>query len=137
MKSIFILVFAVLCGQTSFAHKGINVPEPVKTAFAKSYAGALRVKWEQEGDQYEVSFLYKANKMSVLYTANGSAEATETEISVKELPPPALRFASERGKVKEAARIVMADGTIKYEAEVKGSDLLFDENGNLLPESKI
>ena len=36
------------------------------------------------------------------------------------------------GKIKEAAKIVNADGTITYEAEVKKGDVMFDQNGNFL-----
>jgi hypothetical protein len=34
--------------------------------------------------------------------------------------------------IKEAAKIVDAGGTVTYEAEVQGTDYLFDANGNFI-----
>ena len=35
-------------------------------------------------------------------------------------------------KIKEASKITLADGTLHYEAEVNGRDLIFDANGNFI-----
>ena len=35
-------------------------------------------------------------------------------------------------EVKEASKITDANGTVTYEAEVKGKDLIFDSNGNFI-----
>ena len=55
----------------------------------------------------------------------------ETEVSIKASEFPAAVMAKLKGmKVAEAAKITKADGSVSYEAEVKGKDLLFDVNGN-------
>ncbi len=136
MKSLIILLFAALCSKTTVAQKGADIPAPAKAAFAKSYGGASKAKWDKENDQYEVSFQYKSQKMSVLYTASGSIVETETKIAVDALPQAAQQYASAKGKIKDAARIVLADGSIQYEAEVKGTDLLFNDKGVFLTERK-
>ena len=40
-------------------------------------------------------------------------------------------------KVKETAKIITAKGNIIYEAEIKGKDIFFDNNGNLITKDKI
>ena len=72
--------------------------------------------------------------MSVPFSEDGTLEETETAISKNNLPAKALKFALSKGKVKEAAKIVRADWTLIYEAEVNGKDLLFDKDGNILTE---
>ena len=35
-------------------------------------------------------------------------------------------------KISETAKITKADGTVVFEVEVKGKDLLFDAKGNII-----
>jgi hypothetical protein len=135
MRSKFIVLFAaVICGNMALAQKNADVPANIKAEFAKKYPTATKVKWEKEEGKYESSFFVGKKEMSVLYTPNGVLEETETKISVAELPAKAQKYAKQKGAIKEAAKIEMANGTIKYEAEVKGKDLLFDDKGNFLEE---
>jgi hypothetical protein len=135
MRSIFILLLAVLlCSNTLSAKESTNIPPAVKSAFSKSYAGATKVKWETEDGHYEVHFNYKKQEISVLYNAAGSVVETETGIPVASLPAAAQKYASAKGKIKEASKIVSAAGSVQYEAEVGQKDLIFDEKGNFLKE---
>jgi len=135
MKSTFILLFAAtLCSTATIAQKNVDAPANLKAAFTKAYPGATKVKWEKEENVYEVAFDYKSHEMSVTYNADGSVAETETEIAVKDLPAAARKYAEAKGKIKEAAKIVLANGAIQYEAELKGKDLIFDEMGNFLKE---
>lgn len=133
MRSVLIILFvALLCGNTLFAQK-VTVPAAVKSAFAKSYAGATKVKWELEDGQYEVVFMQNKLEMSVVYKADGSVVETETQIAVSELPAAAQKYASAKGRIKEASKIVSAD-RVQYEAEVGNKDLIFDANGKFVKE---
>jgi hypothetical protein len=134
MRSIFIALLAVaICGNV-VARQKTNIPAAAKSAFSKSYAGATKIKWEQEDGQYEVHFNYKKQEMSVLYNAAGTVVETETGIPVASLPAAAQKYASAKGKIKEASKIVSAAGSVQYEAEVGQKDLIFDEKGNFLKE---
>lgn len=128
-----IMVAASLRCTCAFAQKSA-VPAAIQSKFAKSYPAATKVKWEKEDAGYEASFKLKGMEISVLYSANGTLEETETEIKVSELPAKARTYAAAKGKIQEAAKIVLASGVVKYEAEVKDRDLLFDEKGNFLEE---
>ena len=116
-----------------------KVPAPVKSTFSKNFPGITSVKWEKEKGNYEANFKQNEQKMSALIDANGSLLETETAIDASSLPSEALIYigANYKGeKIKEAAKLKMANGDINYEAEVKGKDLIFDVRGNFIKSQK-
>lgn len=132
-----VLTFVSLLSISSvFARNTNNIPGAVKSAFEKAYPEVKQPRWEKENADYEASFEWKGKKMSVSYTANGNLIETETNINSHEFPQNALKYASGKGNVSETSKIIKADGTIIYEAEVKHKDLLFDEKGNFITEKK-
>jgi len=130
MKRFFgILVLSVCMATVANAQKlsAEKVPATVKTAFAKLHPGT-KVNWEMEKKNYEAGFTASGKESSEVYTPTGVLLETEVTIKSSELPAPVL--AKLKGmKIAEAAKITKADGTVNYEAEVKGKDLLFDANG--------
>lgn len=131
MKRIFIILLLVGSMFTSVSAQKISaakVPAEVKGAFAKLYPG-VKANWEIEKQDYEAGFTLNGKATSVVYTAKGVLMETETAIKSNELP--AVILAKLKGnKIAEAAKITKADGSIRYEAEVNGKDLLFDLSGN-------
>ena len=76
---------------------------------------------------------------SILMDAQGNIIETEVEIELNQLPKGVLEYvkANYKGqKVKEAAKITDAKGTLTYEAEIKGMDILFDSTGKFIKEIK-
>jgi len=64
---------------------------------------------------------------------------TETDIKISELPAAVSDYVKTNYKgatIKEAAIINNPSAKKLYEAEVKGEDLLFDENGKFLKKEK-
>lgn len=115
----------------------VEVPEAVINAFKQHYPNISDVDWAQEGANYEAEFETNETEISVVMDVNGGILETETEIDATALPKAALDYleSSYKGqKINEAAKIVLTDGTIQYEAEVKQKDLLFDTNGVFLKE---
>lgn len=109
-----------------------------KAGFEKKFPGASATKWEMEGADYEVNFKQKGEKMSAVFASNGTLKETETEIPTTKLPATVTGYVRRHyagQKIKEAARIVKADGTVSYEAEVGEKDVLFDASGKLLKET--
>lgn len=131
MKRIFVILLLVGSMFTWVRAQKISatkVPVEVKSAFAKLYLG-VKANWEMEKQDYEAGFTLNGKATSVVYTAKGVLLETETAIKPNELP--AVILAKLKGsKIAEAAKIIKADGSIRYEAEVKGKDLLFDLSGN-------
>lgn len=123
------------CGQKLDASK---VPAAVKAAFAKQYPG-ITTKWEKEDGKFEAGFKQNGNTMSALFEANGTMTESEMDIKVSDLPATVLAYVKDhyKGKtIKEGAKITKADGTVNYEAEVDGKDVIFDSNGKFLKEVK-
>ena len=141
MKKLFMMailatsVSLVACAQKLDASK---VPAAVKADFAKRYPG-VTAKWEMEDGKYEAGFKQGSSSMSATFEPSGKFTESEVDIKVADLPATVLSYVKEhyKGKsIKEGAKITKADGTVNYEAEVNGKDVIFDANGKFLKEMK-
>lgn len=134
-KSVVVMSLIFALGAGSIFAKaqmsGGEIPVVVKNAFKKDYPQVKKVKWDDEHGTYEAEFKLGNKDMSVTYSAKGMKEETETSLKVQDLPKNVISYVAQKkyGRIKEAARIVKADGSVVYEAEVKSGDLLFNENG--------
>lgn len=134
--SLFIALATLSCTNAQEHEKGksIQVPAAVDNAFSQKFKSTKPV-WEKEGNDYEANFTYEGKETSAVFTATGTWLETETEIPVSELPATAKGYIQKNYKdvaIKEAAKIIHADGKINYEAEVKSKDLIFDASGNFI-----
>ena len=130
------LVFSIGLFASAQKMSETEVPNSVKTSFAKMYPG-ITPKWEKEGANYEAGFKKNDKVMAAVFTANGSLVESEVAIKVEELPATVLTYVKSNykdKKIAEAAKITKADGTINYEAEVDGKDVIFDSNGKFIKE---
>lgn len=139
MKKLTGMFVAMVIVSFSYAQKIAEkeVPAAVKSAFQKQFPDVKDVDWEKEKGNYEVEFEIKETEYSVLLDASGTILETEMEINVDALPSNVRDYVSENHaveKIKEAAKISDTKGTITYEAEIKGKDLIFDSNGNFVKE---
>ncbi|UPT71012.1 MAG: PepSY-like domain-containing protein [Flavobacterium sp. JAD_PAG50586_2] len=137
MKKSVIIVVALVLSTIAFAQKvkATKVPEIVSKSLLSKYPNAKNVKWDKEENNYEASFESNKIENSVLFNSNGKIIETEVEITAAQLPKSILNYIGKNykdQKVKEAAKIISEKGIVTYEAEIKGKDLLFDENGKLL-----
>ncbi|TCJ14549.1 hypothetical protein EPD60_11230 [Flaviaesturariibacter flavus] len=137
-----LLVFAALAlGIPALAQKkgkSIQPPAAAATAFRKAHPG-IKGTWEKEGANYEVNFKERGQTMSSVIDSHGTIIETETEIRVSDLPQSARTYLKEHyanQKIKDAARIQKADGTVAYEAGIGKKDILFDESGKFVKEVK-
>ncbi len=136
-KSIFIVAIVLFTISTSFAQK--NIPNEVKTAFAKKYPNVTKVKWEKENSEYEAGFTIDKIENSVLLDAKGNILETEVAIQKSTLSKEIITYVSKNyagKKIKGAAKINNVKEGVIYEVEVYGKDVLFDETGKFLRESK-
>lgn len=77
--------------------------------------------------------------MSAVIDKNGTIVETEADISITDLPKTVRDYMNKHyagTKVKEAAKIVKANGEVNYEAEVNRKDVIFDANGKFIKEAK-
>lgn len=121
--------------KTDKPRKDSKIPVTVQNEFKKQYPNISDVDWEKEGENYEAEFEIGEIETSVVLNANGVILETETEMDPSSLPKAILDYleANYKGqKVKEAAKIVLSDGTVIYEAEVNKKDHIFDSNGTFI-----
>jgi hypothetical protein len=134
-SSCFSLFVLAACSRSL---KQADVPQAVRTAVESKFPG-LSYKWEKEDRNYEANFKKDAISMSMVIDVSGTILSTETAIPVSDLPAGILAYMKTHynGKnIRDAARIVNADGSVVYEAALKEKDVLFDSNGNFLKEEE-
>ncbi|MEO8759908.1 MAG: PepSY-like domain-containing protein [Bacteroidia bacterium] len=137
MKTTILMVVLSICSSITYAQKikTEEVPAIVKDGFKKSFPNAKVTSWEKENGKYEAAFDVNKVETSALLDVDGKLVETESAIQISELPKAAIDYLSKTYngvKIKEAAKIIESNGKIKYEAEIKGKDILFDEKGNLI-----
>ena len=134
-----IIVALTLCLSVAVFAQKSDATSVAKAAFTKAHPAATKVKWEIEDGNYEVTFVDKGNELSAVYNAKGILQESEHEIKVSELPAAVTAYMKDHYKgitVKSAAKITKADGSINFEAAIKGKDVLFDANGKFIKEAK-
>jgi len=139
MKKILVLA-AVMIASVATAQKlkETDVPQAVKSTFQKQYPKS-KAKWAKEGNNYEAEFELNKTETSVVIDGSGNITETETEIAANQLPKEVTDFVNSNYKgqsIKEAAKITDAKGTVTFEAELKGKDLIFDSSGKFIKEVK-
>jgi len=130
-RLMYVIVLLTFVSATSQAQKlsASKIPTAVKATFSKLHAGVSKVTWSKEDANFEAEFSLNGKETSEVYTVSGTFVESEVEIKVAELPA-AVKMKLKDLKVAEAAKITRANGSVIFEAEVKGKDLLFDANGN-------
>ncbi|WP_428328314.1 PepSY-like domain-containing protein [Mucilaginibacter sp.] len=126
------LVIAVI-GVKAQDLKVSEVPKVVKSALAKKYPEAVKVSWEKEKGNYEANWGGKSGEdNSVQFTPAGTFIELVKAIKISDLPKniaPYVIAHYKGAKIREAGKVTDAAGKTIYEAEIKGGDLIFDENG--------
>ena len=134
MKKIQLLLVATSISLASCAQKGSKnaIPEVVKEAFKTSHPSVTKAHWEQEDQNFEVSFMNNNHEQSMVYDASGKLLETEVEIAMTDLPQAvkdAVANDFPNARVKETAKITDAAGKTMYEVEIKNQDYLFNVDG--------
>ena len=139
MKKKLLFAVAIATAAVSVKAQDIktkDVPAVVKSACEKKYPEATKVSWEKEKGNYEANWGGKSGEdNSVQFTPSGTFIEIVKAISISDLPKtvaPYVKAHYKGAKITEAGRATDAAGKIMYEAEIKGGDLIFDENGNFL-----
>src|SRR5882762_4577111 len=133
MTRSFLTVVASLILVTGFAQhvKTTDVPAAVRFALQKKYPSATAVTWEKEKGNFEANWGGKSKEdNSVVFTPDGTFVEQVVAIPVSSLPAGVATYVKAHYpgvKITEAGKVTDAQGKTKYEAEVKGKDLVFDE----------
>jgi hypothetical protein len=115
-----------------------DVPGSVKSAFVHKYPIAKKVSWEKEKGNFEANWGGKSGEdSSVVYTPTANFVEIVVAIPVNQLPANIVHFVNinyKEAKIAEAGKVTDASGKHMYEVEIKGKDLIFDENGVFIKE---
>jgi len=119
-------------------YQKINVPAVVKKANLEKYpeSKTYKVTWEKEKGNYEANWGGRSGEdNSVMFKPDGTFIEIVKAIPLSSLPKNIAPYVKEHyngAKIREAGKVTDATGKTMYEAEIKGGDLIFDENGNFL-----
>jgi hypothetical protein len=140
LTAILFAVSGITFAQEKEGKEHITVPSIVQTALHKKYPEAKKVSWEKENANYEANWGGKSGEdNSVQFSADGKFIEMVKAIPVNDLPKPVFAYVNEHYKgikITEAGKVTDAAGKTWYEAEVKGKDVIFDENGNFTKSEK-
>ena len=144
MKKLFVTSLLIGCLGTGAVMaqdlKAKDVPDVVKTALAKKYPAATKVSWEKENGNFEANWGGRSGEdNSAQFSPAGVFVEYEMAIAVSDLPAAVAGYVKKHyngASIKEAGKITSANGTVTYEAEVKGKDVIFDANGAFVKESE-
>lgn len=141
MKKVILTLAIAAIGLSASAQsvKESDVPSSVKTTFSSKYPGTTDEKWEKCDDGYSAEFKDKGTKTCVVIDSRGNWVKTKTHIEISQLPHGVDNYVSSHysgKKVSEAWRVNKPSGETGYDAEVNGTILCFDSNGNYLKSEK-
>ncbi|MDX2280037.1 MAG: hypothetical protein NW218_10640 [Saprospiraceae bacterium] len=134
------LVVTILsaCNQ---AAKTRQVPTNISEAFVKLHPNAAILKWNDEPPIWEAKYKEGEEKGAVSF--NDKAEVTETELVIAESQLPNgssiadyIKSHYTGEKLQRCEKVTKADGTITYEIQITGQEIVFDAQGKYLSEEK-
>ena len=140
LTAILFAMSSMTFAQEKDNNKQVNVPAVVTTALYKKYPDAKKVTWEKEDGNYEANWGGKSGEdNSVQFTPSGTFIEIVNAIPVSSLPQPVIVYVSghyKGSKITEVGKVTDAAGKTSYEAEVKGKDVIFGEQGNFIKSEK-
>ena len=139
--SKFIILFLVAtfysCNQNPNEQR--KVPQIIEEAFKKLHPTATILKWNDEPPIWEAKYQEGKEKGAVSF--DSIAQIVETELVIAEselrnLPsiPKYIKENYSKETIKGCEKIEKKNGTIIYEIQITGKELLFDSTGNFLSE---
>jgi hypothetical protein len=136
--SLIVLSVLSACNQIT---KTRQVPTNIAEAFVKLHPNATILQWNDEPPIWEAK--YKDGKEKGAVSFNDKAEVTETElvVSESELPnasliPDYIKANYPNEKIQGCEKITKQDGSIIYEIQITGKEIVFDATGKYLSEEK-
>lgn len=140
MKANLIILLALLvtvgCQPSK---KEVAVPDQIQEAFKKIHPNATNVLWIEEPGIFEAKFSDGSMKGAVAFNEKGDVVETEEVIEQDKLPnftgiTEYIKTSYPGETIKQSEKITKQDGTVIYELQIKGKELVFDSEGKFLEE---
>ncbi|MDP9040543.1 MAG: hypothetical protein M3N30_01100 [Bacteroidota bacterium] len=137
LSTVIIIATTIHIGFTQDL-KEKDVPAVVRNSFTKKYPGAKKVTWEKEKGNFEANWGGRTGEdNSAVFTPSAEFVELVEAIPVSQLPSAVASFVIKHYKgvkISEAGKVTDAAGVRMFEAEIKGKDLIFDEQGIFIRE---
>lgn len=118
-----------------------QVPAEIVKVFQTIHPNAIILKWNDESPNWEAKYKDVNEKGAVSF--NPKAEVIETELVIEQnqLPndvtiPDYIKTNYAKEQIQRCEKITKQDGTITYEIQITGQEIIFDVNGKYLAEEK-
>jgi hypothetical protein len=139
MKANLIILFALAVAMACQPKKDVTVPGIIKESFEKIHPNATDVQWIEEPSIFEAKFTDGKTKGAISFNEKGEIVETEEVIEQDNLPnlPGIIEYikTSYPGEIiEQSEKITKHDGTVVYELQIKGKELVFDSQGKFLKE---
>lgn len=133
-------------GKTAYVDPGAidEVPDNVKKNFTRKFPKAVDPFWSVDEQKYTVEFTLNEMKNTVLFSADGQAQVTRTEMDPDKLMNPINRYVEENYKgykVRYAEKVTRKDRKNHFYVEIYSkkrnanppeTQLYFDTSGRLM-----
>lgn len=133
-----VAILFVACGGAEPAR---TPPERIVAAFTQLYPQAHITKWNDEPPNWEAKYTLGTVIGAVSFNAN--AEVIETELVVSESQVPDMSAIQEyvtahypSEKIQRCEMITAQNGTITYEIQITGKELVFDARAAFIKEEQ-
>lgn len=122
----------------------LEVPILVSKQFASMFPGAVKVKWEKEGSNYEAEFKLNGSEYSAEFTSEGVWLETAQELLRSQLPPALSQELDSlygANTIEEIELVEAANMGKHYEIEIEGKPfdlkLVYSLTGEFLTKEEI
>lgn len=117
----------------------VAVPDNIKNAFAQVHPNATDIRWIEEPGIYEAKFSDGTMKGAVSFNEKGDVVETEEVIGQDNLPNLVsiieyIRTSYPGESIQQCEKITKQDGSIIYELQIQGKELVFNSEGQFLEE---
>jgi len=124
-----------------FKFSTVNLPAPVKIAFAEKFGESLNVEWIQMDDFFEAIFYLEEVEHIGRFDSSGKILNLKKNLSIHSIPLHIKEKAAKHGELMNVIEII-EDEVVGYELIVRDENLirfslLLNEKGGLIHKNKL
>ncbi|HAH25115.1 MAG TPA: hypothetical protein DCL77_15385 [Prolixibacteraceae bacterium] len=124
-----------------FKFTNVNLPAPVKIAFAERFGESLNVEWLQTDDFYEAIFYLEEIEHIARFDSTGKILNLKKNLSIHAIPLHIKEKAAKHGELMNVIEIIEEE-VVGYELIVRDESLirfslLLNEKGGLIHKNKL
>jgi hypothetical protein len=140
MKELsFALLIVVVLSACNEDNTRRSAPDNIVSAFKKIHPNAAIEKWNDEPPIWEAKYKDGDEKGAVSFDKDAIVTETELVIEENQLPnhpaiPDYIAAHYTEEKIQRCEKVTKADGTITYEIQITGKEIIFDKDGKYLNE---